>query len=305
MGLSRRLTIAVVGFALVATSCGGGAQTSPVPGTVTVAAFGFSESRVLAELYSQTMEAEGIPVERSFDLASREVVEPALEQGVVDFVPEYSGTALAFTTRGAGQVTADPEITRELLADTMGSRGVAVLDRAPGQNQNALAVTADTAARLRLAKVSDLAALGPTLRFGGPPECPERRFCLSGLRNLYGISFKEFVPLDAAGPLTVGALEGAEVDVGLMFTTSPVVLERNFVLLEDDKQLQPAENVVPVVRREVLERHGDRLRNAVNAVTAQLTTAELVQLNRAVELGGETPPAAARSWLDRHGLRHS
>ncbi|HUQ62201.1 MAG TPA: ABC transporter substrate-binding protein [Acidimicrobiales bacterium] len=301
MGLSRRLAIVLTAIGLALAGCGGNDSAS-TRDVVTIAAFGFSESRVLAELYGQALEAEGIPVERAFDLASREVVEPALEQGVVDFVPEYSGTALAFVTRGAGEVTADPAVTHRLLRETMAARGVTALDPAPAQNQNAIAVTSDTAARLELANVSDLGPVAGTLRFGGPPECPERRFCLGGLRNVYGLNFKEFVPLDAAGPLTAGALEGAEVDVGLMFTTSPVVSDKNLVLLRDDKQLQPAENVTPVVRTAVVDRYGERLRNAVNAVSSLLTTEELVRLNHSVEVAGGAPVEAVRTWLQGHGL---
>jgi osmoprotectant transport system substrate-binding protein len=271
-------------------------------GGVTVAAFGFTESRILAELYGQAMEAKGIPVRRAFDLASREVVEPALEQGAVDFVPEYSGTALEFLNRAAGQATADPAATYGLLRAAFTTRGVTTLDPAPAQNQNAVAVTETTAQHLRLTTVSDLRPYASDMVFGGPPECPERRFCLAGLIAVYGLAFREVRALDAGGPLTVGALEGDEIDVGLMFTTSPAIATSRLVLLADDRGLQPAENVVPVVRKSVLERHGDTLSDAVNAVSSQLTTEELVSLNRRVDLDGQTPREAARAWLSLRGL---
>ncbi|MCA1690780.1 MAG: hypothetical protein LC733_00750, partial [Actinobacteria bacterium] len=181
-------------------------------------------------------------------------------------------------------------------------RGITTLDRAPAQNQNALAVTRTTARTYGLTRVSDLIPVAPRLSFGGPPECPERRFCLPGLMASYGLTFRTFLPLDAAGPLTVGALEGAEVDVALLFTTSPVVAVKDLLLLADDRQLQPAENVVPVVRNDVLARYGDRMRQAVNAVSAALTTDELVQLNKAVDLDGLGPVEVARAWLGARGL---
>ena len=294
--------MSLLAVALAVQACGGGREGSDQRHAVTIAAFGFSESRVLAELYAQAMEARGIPVHRALDLASREVVEPALEQGVVDFVPEYSGTALEFLNQAAGQATFDAVATYHLLSLAFARRGVTVLEPAPAQNQNALAVTRATAVRLGLARVSDLRSVAPGLVFGAPPECPERRFCLAGLRSLYGLTFKEFRPLDAAGPLTVGALEGNEIDVGLLFTTSPAVTTSDLVLLEDDRRLQPAENVVPVVRTPVLERYGDRLRQAVDGVSRLLTTEELVLLNRDVEVDGRSPGVAARAWLARHGL---
>lgn len=299
-----RLGVSLIVSALLLSGCGPGGGPSPVagPDQVTVAAFGFSESRILVELYAQVMEAGGLPVRRALDLASREVVEPALEQGAVDFVPEYSGTALEFLNRAAGQATADAGTTYELLRAAFSARGVTALERAPAQNQNALAVTRATADRLRLRQVSDLGVAAPTLVFGGPPECPERRFCLPGLVARYGLTFKEFVPLDAAGPLTIGALEGDEVDVALLFTTSSAVEAAGLVLLVDDRELQPAENVVPVVRTSVLDRHGDALRDPVDAVSRLLTTSELVGLNRRVDVEGVTPQDAARDWLLRHSL---
>jgi osmoprotectant transport system substrate-binding protein len=138
--------------------------------------------------------------------------------------------------------------------------------------------------------------------FGAPPECPERRFCLAGLISVYGLMFKEFRALDAGGPLTIGALEGDEIDVGLLFTTSPAIASSDLVLLVDDRGLQPAENVVPVVRTPVLERYGGRLRHAVDSVSRLLTTEELVGLNREVDVQGATPQDAARRWLARHKL---
>ncbi len=289
---------------LVGAACGGGDndEATPAAGTVTVASFAFTESEIVAELYAQALEGKGLRVRRALDLASREVVEPALEQGVVDLVPEYSGTALEFLNRAAGQATSDIEATHRLLAEAFAARGVTALDPAPAQNQNALAVTRATAARLRLSRVSDLRPVAPDLVFGGPPECPERRFCLPGLVATYGLTFKEFRPLDAAGPLTIGALEGDEVDVALLFTTSPAAEAGGLVLLADDRGLQPAENVVPVVRTSVLERHGDDLRDTANAVSSRLTTAELLNLNRRVDIDGVTPREAARAWLDHHGM---
>ncbi len=150
--------------------------------------------------------------------------------------------------------------------------------------------------------MSDLRPVAPGMVFGAPPECPERRFCLAGLISVYGLTFKEFRALDAGGPLTIGALEGDEIDVGLLFTTSPAIATSDLVLLADDRGLQPAENVVPVVRTAVLERYGGPLRRAVDSVSRLLTTEELVGLNRAVEVEGATPADAARAWLARHRL---
>src|SRR4051794_14854516 len=206
-------------FCLLLAACGG--QPRAAGGTkagVRVASFDFAESRVLAELYAQALERAGIPVVRHIGLASREEVEPALEQGMVDLVPEYTGTALTFLEAGGQPATSDAAATYSRLQSAFASRGVTALVPSPAADQNALAVTRATADRLHLSRVSDLSPVASSLVLGGPPECPQRQFCLPGLTSVYGLRFKSFRPLDTAGPLTVGALQGNEIDVAPLFT---------------------------------------------------------------------------------------
>ncbi len=289
---------------LLAAACGGGGDdgTAPAAGTVTVASFAFTESEVVAELYAQALQAVGVPTRRAPGLGSREVVEPALEQGAVDVVPEYVGTALQFLAAGGAEGLNDTAVAHARLQEAFAPRGVTVLQPAEAQDRNGIAVTGEKAAELGLRRISDLAPVAGSLVFGGPPECPERPFCLVGLRATYGLAFKEFRALDASGPKTVAALEGKEIDVGLLFTTSPALGVKDFVLLEDDRRLQPAENLVPAVRTDALRRHGDRLRSALDAVSAQLRTDDLIALNRSVEMDGATPARAAQEWLAARGL---
>ncbi|CAA9240892.1 MAG: L-proline glycine betaine binding ABC transporter protein ProX [uncultured Acidimicrobiales bacterium] len=267
-----------------------------------IASFDFTESRILAELYAQSLEGAGVPVRRVGPLASREILQPALEQDVVDLVPEYTGSALEFVNRRAGRATADASTNHELLRQALAARDLDVLAMAPAQNQNAVAVTSSTANRLALTKVSDLVPHARGLVFGGAPECAERPFCLGGLQSLYGLRFKAVRVLDASGPATVGALEGNEVDVALLFTTNPHVGPKRFVLLADDLGLQPADNVVPVLRRAAIERWGDRLPAVLDAVSVALSTAELSHLNASVDLHGRSEADVARDWLRHHGL---
>jgi osmoprotectant transport system substrate-binding protein len=296
----------MVGFA--ATLVAGCASDSkpavldPNRTSVAVGSFDFTESRIVAELYTQVLSKAQIPVRQAGALASREVLEPALEQGIVDLVPEYTGSAIEFLDAGERKATNDPAKNAELLRAAFDPRGVDVLDIAPAQNKNAVAVTSQTATRMNLKRVSDLRAVAGTLVFGGPPECSERPLCLGGLRDVYGLRFRSVKTLDAAGPATVAALESGEVDVGLLFTTSPQVAAKGFVLLEDDLGLQPAENLVPAVRREVRALHGDRLTSALNELSAKLTTEALTAMNRAVELEGQAVRAVARAWLRDNGL---
>jgi osmoprotectant transport system substrate-binding protein len=305
--MRTRLALAGLAVTLVAAACGSdppSRSASPDPDAITVASFSFSESRTLAEIYAQVLQRNGYPVRRALDLASREVVEPALEQGVVDLAPEYLGTILAFVDPGSSGTRLDQTAAHARLRAVLGRKGLDALSPAPGRNQNGLAVTRKTARRHQLAKVSELAPVAGSLVLGGPPECPERPFCLPGFTSTYGLRFKEFRPLDSGGPRTVAALEGEEIGVGVLFTTDGTLggPDPELVLLEDDRQLQPAENVVPVVRRAVVRRHGAAFVGLVDRVSAQLETADLIELNRRVDIDGITPARAASEWLRGHGF---
>jgi osmoprotectant transport system substrate-binding protein len=298
----RVVRLAAYGLVLVLLAACGGGGSSPEPAAgrrspITVASFGFSESRTLAELYSQALEHRGLPVRRAFELASREVVEPALEQGKVDLVPEYVGTALRFLQPRPQGTDAYEELRRVLAA-----RGVTVLTPAAAEDKNGIVVTRATARRLGLAKVSDLASVASTMSFGGPPECPERPLCLPGLRSAYGLTFRQFRALDAGGPATLAALEGGEVDVALLFTTDGHLAGDEFVLLADDRELQPRENVVPVVRTQVVDAYGAALVDTLDGVSSQLHNEDLISLNRRVAIERVAPEVAAGDWLRLHGL---
>jgi osmoprotectant transport system substrate-binding protein len=297
---------AVCAASLLATACAAtpDAQRSSVlrDDAISVASFDFPESTVLAEIYAQALEAAGFRVERELGLGPRELVEPALQRGLVELVPEYAGSALTFVTLGGTPSTSDPEATNRALTEALASRGITALDPAPAQDQNGFAVTRATATRYGLTTISDLAPAASSLTFGGPVECPRRPLCLQGLESTYGLSFKGFVALDASGPLTAAALAGGQVDVALMFTTDGQIAQNDFVLLQDDLGLQPAENVTPVVRSDTARRFGPRLAEVLNAVSAELTDRALRVLNAQVGFQRIEPADAARAWLLAHGF---
>jgi osmoprotectant transport system substrate-binding protein len=285
---------AIVVAALLA-ACGDSpdrARDQPDPGVVRVASFDFAESDLLAELFAQVIEARGIPVERHFGLGSREIVEPALAQGLVDVVPEYLASALEFAQLGSN-VTSSPADTAADLREVLEPRNVSVLAHAPAVDRNAVAVTAETARQLDLETLSDLAAPSPVLDFIGPPECPDRPACLPVLEETYGIRFHSFTAVPIGGiPLQ---LEAGEADAGVVFTSDPGVQEHDLVLLRPDREKPRAENVVPVVRAPVLERFPE-ITGALDQVTSRLTTRELRALNKRVA-DGQDVAAVAREWL--------
>lgn len=265
-----------------------------------VAAFDFSESEVLASLFEIVLVERGVPVVNLGPLGPREVVQPALESGHVDVVPEYLGTLLGFASLGELAGTADPVVTMGMLERELEDRDLVGLDPAPAQDRNELAMARRRADELGVTRISDLARVEPGLRFGGPPECPSRPLCLVGLRRLYQLEFSEFVPL-ATLRLRARALVTGEVDVALMFSTAAELLDERLVVLDDDFRLQPAENVVPVVRAGAMEDWGDDLARPLRDLTVELHTADLAGLNRDVA-GGMAVADAARDWLVRTGL---
>jgi osmoprotectant transport system substrate-binding protein len=269
---------------------------------ITIASFDFPESQLLSEIYAQALESKGFRVKRAFGLGPRELVEPALEKGLVEFVPEYLGTALQFVTRGTAEASPYSETERQALAEAFRSREISVLKPAPAQDANAVAVTAGTAAKFGLKSISDLAPVADQLVLGGPPECPSRPLCLPGLERTYGLKFLRFVGLDAGGPYTVAELSAGLIGAAVLFTTDWQISARGFVVLDDDRSLQPAENITPVVRTEIVAAYGDRFVAAVNAVSAKLTTTGLRELNSRVGQRSGTVAQVATAWLALQGL---
>lgn len=143
--------------------------------------------------------------------------------------------------------------------------------------------------------------LASTLILGGPPECPQRPFCLIGLQNEYGLQFKEFKALDTGGPITVEALSNNEIQVAILFTSDPIIPARNFLILEDDKQLMRADNLVPVLHAQLVTDF-PVIAERLNAVSAKLTQDQLVELNRQFTEDRTDPADIAETWLEEQGL---
>jgi osmoprotectant transport system substrate-binding protein len=282
--------------------CGRSGSSSLAPSNmIVVASFNFPESELLAQIYGQALQAAGFPVSWAIGIGPRELVEPAMERGLVGLVPEYEGSALAFVA-GAGAPASETARTHDLLAAALAPRGLTVLLPAPAEDANAVVVTRATALRLRLSSISDLAPVASGLTFGGPPECLTRPLCLPGLKERYGLTFARFVAVDPSRPLAGEALATGEVDVALLFTTDQEIAARDLVILQDDRGLQPAENVTPIIRTDILRRFGTRVSDVLDQVSARLTTSELAGLNLLVGTRERTAAQAAHDWLVLNGL---
>lgn len=276
------------------------------PAPVVVGAFDFTESRVLAELYAGALRAAGVPatVRQS---TNRERLAPALIAGRVDVVPEYLGTFTEYLNRRANGADAKTVASNRPAATLKAGRALArpvdlrLLTPSKAEDVNAFAVTRAFSTATGVTTLSQLAAWSQanSLRLGGPEECPTRPFCQVGLERVYGLTVGSFVPLDAGGPLTRQALADGTIDVGVVFSSDAGVAEQDLIVLVDDRRLQNVDTIVPAIRTSVASRAVVR---ALDRVSAALTTAELTQLNRAVEFEREEPRDVARAYLVREGI---
>jgi osmoprotectant transport system substrate-binding protein len=298
------LALAVLCAACTNSGGHGSSAAGPAAGrqgaAITVGSFNFPESVLLAHIYADALAAKGFPVRVLPDLGTRELVDPALMNGLIQLVPEYAGSALGLMSLGHLPATSDAAATHRSLALSAGRRSLVAARPAPAQDNNAIVVTRATAARYHLRSIADLAGVAWRLVFGGPPECPERAYCLRGLESTYGLRFKAFAATDTGGPLTVQALVSGQIGAGLLFSTNPSIAAHDLVVLDDNRALQPAENITPLVGQKTVARYGPQLLAVLNDVSARLSTVALRSLN--AELASRDPRSVADGWLRAQAL---
>jgi osmoprotectant transport system substrate-binding protein len=296
----RPLAMAILGLSLVAGACGSSpAPAATVRGTVVVGGFNFNESTILADIYGKALEAKGYTVTYKTKLGNREIVEPALASGNIDFYPGYAATDLEFINKAKGEATGDAQATTDKLNTYLSAIGAKALTPSPAIDANAFAVTKATATKFNLTKLSDLAPVASQMVLGGPPECPTRPFCAVGLKTTYGANFKSFKALDADGPLTRAALTGGQIDIGLVFSSDGDLDSRGYVVLQDDKHLENADNVVPIVRTKVLN---SEITTLFNNISAALNTNDLRAMNKSADVDKQDPDVLSSTWLKQHGF---
>ena len=301
----RSLLAAVVPVALTVSACGssnplGGGSASGDLKSIVVGSADFPESKILAELYAQALEANGFTVGRQLGIGSRETYIPALQDHSIDLIPEYTGNLLKYFDPKA-TVTGPQDVELALFRALPGD--LSMLTPSPAADVDTVAVTADTAQKWNLKTIADLAPRSAEVKFGAPSEFLNRAEGIPGLKANYGLDVAEhnFVAIsDGGGPATVRALVDGTVTAADIFSTSPAIPQNNLVVLEDPKNNFPAANVVPVVSS---QKKSNDLKRVLDAVSAKLTTEALIELNTAVSgNAGIDPDEAARKWLAENGL---
>ncbi|HEX5828026.1 MAG TPA: ABC transporter substrate-binding protein, partial [Candidatus Limnocylindrales bacterium] len=244
---------AAVLVAVAACSSGGGGSAKP---DIKIGSDSFYESKLVAEMFAQVLEADGYKVTRNLGIGARQVRQPALEQGQIDLSPEYVGSGLGYYDAAAP--TGDGPTNREALAKVLEPKGISVTAISPGEDTNAAVVRQDTADQYGLAKMSDLAAVQDELKWGLPPDCDANPLCKGALES-YGITYppKQREALAACDAPIAEALNNKGVDFAWLCSTQPAIAQFGFVVLDDDKNTQPAENMTALVRDAYLDTVGD------------------------------------------------
>jgi osmoprotectant transport system substrate-binding protein len=259
--------------------------------TIDVASFNFPESEILGEIYAQELEAAGYPVERSLNLGSRELIYPDLLAGELSFVPEYLGSALVVWFEQEPPADIDSGISA--LRDAFEAEGVAVLDPAPAENNQAFVVGAEFAESAGLTTLGDLVDAGDIV-FSGPPECEGRDTCYQGLIDRYGLTNVTFESIQEPAA-RLAALDAGDNDMILLFSTDAPLAGDDYVVLEDNEGMLPPENITPVIDADALDAYGDDLRELLDRVTAAITTDALQQMN-AEASEGRSAADIAETW---------
>lgn len=300
-----RLAVCLAILVMAIASCGssnplGGGGSSTDLKSIVVGSADFPESKILAEIYAQTLAANGFTVGRQLGIGSRETYIPALKDHSIDLVPDYIGNLLLYFDPDATVTTPDA-IELALLRELPGD--LSVLTPSPASDTDTVTVTAETAEKWNLKTIGDLAQYSPEVKFAAPSEFLNRPVGLPGLKEKYGlyISPSNFVAIsDGGGPATVRAVVDGTVTAANIFSTSPAIPQNDLVILADPKSNFMAGNVVPLVNS---QKKSDALKTVLDAVSAKLTTEGLTRLNASVYgNAGIDPDEAARKWVQENGF---
>ncbi|MFI0788455.1 ABC transporter substrate-binding protein [Streptomyces lydicus] len=275
---------------------GAGGDSGSSSGGLVIGTANFTENQVLGYLYAGVLAAAGVKATVKPNLGSREIVVPALRSGDIDLLPEYQGSLLLYLDKKATETEAGA--MQNALA-TVVPDGLEVLPYAAAEDRDSFAVTRETADRYGLRTLADLRKVNGKLTFGAAAEMKKRVVGVVGLKEQYGVEFKEFKALDSSGPLVKGALKKGDVDVANVFTTDVDTAENGWVLLADPQHLIPAQHIVPLI---AARKADSKVRKALARLGNALTTDDLTRLNRLVDKDKQDPDRVADAWLKKHKL---
>jgi osmoprotectant transport system substrate-binding protein len=305
-GARQLLAVAVLAAAAL-TACGSDdsaddpfSEGENDSGTIVIGSANFPENELLMQMYAQALEAQGVEVETRPNIGAREIYMEAFEGGDIDLLPEYNGALLAYLVGDAGvpeDVTSPEEVYDALQAKL--PEGSETLPQSAAEDKDTLTVSQETADEYSLKSIADLEPVAGELVVGAGPEFRERFQGLVGLKEVYGVEFKEFKPLDPGGPLTVGALKDGTVDVANIFSTDSAISVNDWVVLEDPENLYLSQNILPLIRSDAVT---PEVEEALNGVSEALTTENLTEALARVQVDKDDPVTVAKEFLEQNGL---
>jgi len=300
--LSKLVAAATVVAAVLPLSACGGDPTTASSGdssTITIGSANFPENELLAEIYSQALEAKDVKVNRKFNIGARERYLKALDDGSIDMIPEYNGALLAaLSGQDVPKDISTPQEVYDALQKVL-PKGTETLEQSPAEDKDTLTVTGETASKYNLKTIEDLKPVASQLTLGGGPEFAKRYQGVVGLKSLYGVTFKSFKPLDPGGPLTKAALKKGDIQVANIFSTDSSIETDKLVVLEDTKNLFLAQNVVPVIEKKKVK--GD-VEATLNKVSKALTTEDLTKYLAEVQVDKKDSATVAKEFLSDKGI---
>jgi osmoprotectant transport system substrate-binding protein len=298
--MHRGLALGASMLVLALSACSAGGSKP----TVKIGSDGFYEAKLIAEMYAQALTNAGYTVDRTgIGIGTRKVSQPALESGQFDLKPDYVGSELAYYE--PGKQTSDAAANAKELQNALNAKGITVLATSPAQDENAFVVRKDTADQFHLTKMSDLTAVASQLKFGVAKDCPTNPVCGAALKSAYGIDVSNATLLDPCSTPMAQALQAKTIDVGELCSTQPDIAVNGWVLLQDDKNVQPADNIAGLVRNDLLTKLGsdkDSFEKIINDIAAKLDTATLTDLGKQVSVDNKDIAVVAKAWLQSVGL---
>jgi len=289
---------------LTLAACGGssGGGANPLAsgggkGSVVVGSANFPEDELLAQIYIQALQAKGVKVTPKLNIGAREAYYPQIQKGAITIIPEYNGALLTTSVDTHSTAATTSEVDAALKAKLPSS--LEILTPSPAQDKDSVTVTRQAAQKYHLSSISDLKAHAPGMTIGAPPEFKTRQAGLLGLQQRYGLHFKSFSPLDESGPVTLKALTSGTVQAADVFTTTPQIITDHLVSLSDPKFVFAAQNVVPLVYKKGVN---PTITSTLNAVSAKLTTASLLAMDKQIIVDHANYSTVASNWLKQAGL---
>jgi len=279
-------------------SSGSNPLSSSAPsGTVVVGSANFPENELLAEIYALALKAKGVNVTTKLNIGAREAYYPQIEKGTISIIPEYNGTLLSVEVDKNSTAKTTADVDAALASGLPAS--LEVLNPATAQDSDSVTVTAATAAKYHLKTIADLKPYAASMVLGAPPEFKTRTDGIAGLKATYGLTFKQFDPLDESGPITIAALNSGKVQAADVFTTTPAIVTDKLVSLGDPKANFAAQNVIPLVYKPAAT---PTITDTLNAVDSHLTTDALVQMVNAVVTDKQNYSTVAAAFLQAIGM---